>query len=363
MRMSSVSAPLGSVGSSSAHHDYNGFKRLHVSNIPFRYREPDLLNLFISMGYNSVSDCQIIYNERGSKGFGFVTFSIASEADAAKAALNGSDVEGRRITVNDATQRRSGPPRPNFNLQSGYINQPGYFRTQSNPPPNPNSYGYQDHRGGPITSFNSAPGYGPIGGRPPMVAGGGGGFGFGSSSSGLGGLSSLSSYRSPGAAGLGGYNSSGLPALNGNAPGFYSAGYGGGRAPGASLSSTGGGGMSYMNGNDRHYSNGIGSGSSSTGSMSSPSHHSYALQKSTDYGVSSSGPHSPPSAYASSTYQPLSAPIGAGSGNSDGFQNNFAPSAYYSSSLAVSDHPQHASSLSSSSGLPQQPPQQQRFPY
>jgi RNA recognition motif-containing protein len=59
----------------------------------------------LPQGYGSVSDCQIIYNERGSKGFGFVTFSLAAEADAAKAALNGADVEGRKITVRFLSRR------------------------------------------------------------------------------------------------------------------------------------------------------------------------------------------------------------------------------------------------------------------
>ena len=47
-------------------------KRLHVSNIPFRFRDPDLRQMFGK--YGSILDVEIIFNERGSKGFGFVTF-------------------------------------------------------------------------------------------------------------------------------------------------------------------------------------------------------------------------------------------------------------------------------------------------
>ena len=48
-------------------------KRLHVSNIPFRFRDPDLRQMFGK--YGTILDVEIIFNERGSKGFGFVTFS------------------------------------------------------------------------------------------------------------------------------------------------------------------------------------------------------------------------------------------------------------------------------------------------
>ena len=44
-------------------------KRLHVSNIPFRFREPHLLYMFEKFG--EVTDVEIIYNDKGSKGFGF----------------------------------------------------------------------------------------------------------------------------------------------------------------------------------------------------------------------------------------------------------------------------------------------------
>ncbi|CAG2111358.1 unnamed protein product [Medioppia subpectinata] len=60
-------------------------KRLHVSNIPFRFRDQDLRNLF--------------------GGFGFVTFANSDDADRARDALNGTVVEGRKIEVNNATAR------------------------------------------------------------------------------------------------------------------------------------------------------------------------------------------------------------------------------------------------------------------
>lgn len=80
-----------------------GPKRLHVSNIPFRFREADLRNLLGQFG--PILDVEIIFNERGSKGFGFVTFANSADADRAREKMNGTVVEGRKIEVNNATAR------------------------------------------------------------------------------------------------------------------------------------------------------------------------------------------------------------------------------------------------------------------
>ncbi|KHJ94732.1 hypothetical protein OESDEN_05334 [Oesophagostomum dentatum] len=78
-------------------------KRLHVSNIPFRFRDPDLRMMFEKFG--PVMDVEIIFNERGSKGFGFVTMEKAADAEKARQELHGSMVEGRKVEVNCATAR------------------------------------------------------------------------------------------------------------------------------------------------------------------------------------------------------------------------------------------------------------------
>ncbi|XP_030638432.1 RNA binding protein fox-1 homolog 2 [Chanos chanos] len=87
-------------------------KRLHVSNIPFRFRDPDLRQMFGQFG--KILDVEIIFNERGSKGFGFVTFENSADAEKARERLNGTIVEGRKIEnlplmgggqVNNATAR------------------------------------------------------------------------------------------------------------------------------------------------------------------------------------------------------------------------------------------------------------------
>ncbi|TRY66697.1 hypothetical protein DNTS_011625 [Danionella cerebrum] len=70
-------------------------KRLHVSNIPFRFRDPDLRQMFGQ--YGKILDVEIIFNERGSKGFGFVTFETSADAEKAREHLHGTIVEGRKI--------------------------------------------------------------------------------------------------------------------------------------------------------------------------------------------------------------------------------------------------------------------------
>uniref|UniRef100_A0A3Q3WTV7 RNA binding protein fox-1 homolog n=1 Tax=Mola mola TaxID=94237 RepID=A0A3Q3WTV7_MOLML len=104
----SLSVSVSSAGGAGSGSDEEGAskaqpKRLHVSNIPFRFRDPDLRQMFGQFG--KILDVEIIFNERGSKGFGFVTFESATEADRAREKLNGTIVEGRKIEVNNATAR------------------------------------------------------------------------------------------------------------------------------------------------------------------------------------------------------------------------------------------------------------------
>ncbi|XP_059480458.1 RNA binding protein fox-1 homolog 2 isoform X7 [Neocloeon triangulifer] len=92
-------------------------KRLHVSNIPFRFRDPDLRAMFGQFG--QILDVEIIFNERGSKGFGFVTFASSADAERAREKLHGTVVEGRKIEVNNATARvqtKKAPTVPNVFL-------------------------------------------------------------------------------------------------------------------------------------------------------------------------------------------------------------------------------------------------------
>ena len=76
------------------------FERLHITNIPFHYREVDLMRLFRPFG--GVEAVQIIYNEMGSKGYGFVTMQTPEAALSAMNNINNAMVGGRIVSVNRA---------------------------------------------------------------------------------------------------------------------------------------------------------------------------------------------------------------------------------------------------------------------
>jgi RNA recognition motif-containing protein len=63
--------------------------------------------------HGAVTSAQVIMDRMTgrSKGFGFVEMDNAAEADAAIAALNGKDMSGRSLTVNEARPREERGPR------------------------------------------------------------------------------------------------------------------------------------------------------------------------------------------------------------------------------------------------------------
>jgi RNA recognition motif-containing protein len=86
-------------------------KNLYVGNLPHSTIEAELRNLFEAHG---AVEKVILVTDRDtgrSRGFGFVEMTNASEADKAIAALNGTDLGGRTLTVNEAkpkSERSSG---------------------------------------------------------------------------------------------------------------------------------------------------------------------------------------------------------------------------------------------------------------
>ncbi|CAD6199673.1 unnamed protein product [Caenorhabditis auriculariae] len=78
--------------------------RIYVSNIPFSFREQDLAAMFYP--YGRVLSVEIVTNDRGSKGFGFVTLDSVHACESARAALHESHVQGRIIEVRRATPTR-----------------------------------------------------------------------------------------------------------------------------------------------------------------------------------------------------------------------------------------------------------------
>ena len=77
-------------------------KKLYVGNLSFQTTETELKDLFTQAG--QVDTVRIITDrDTGrSKGFGFVEMEEGGGADKAIAALNGSQLGGRTLTVNEA---------------------------------------------------------------------------------------------------------------------------------------------------------------------------------------------------------------------------------------------------------------------
>jgi RNA recognition motif-containing protein len=85
-------------------------KKLYVGNLPYQVGDAELEQLFSEFG--SVQSVQVIHDrDTGrSKGFGFVEMGSDQEAQAAIQSLHDQEVNGRRLTVNEAKPRepRSG---------------------------------------------------------------------------------------------------------------------------------------------------------------------------------------------------------------------------------------------------------------
>ena len=79
--------------------------RIYIGNLSYDVTEAEIKTEFEAFGrVDSVS--LIIDRDTGrSKGFGFVEMPTAAEAQAAISALNGKEIRGRNVTVNEARQR------------------------------------------------------------------------------------------------------------------------------------------------------------------------------------------------------------------------------------------------------------------
>src|SRR6202043_2952489 len=83
-------------------------KKLYVGNLPYSVSDSDLQAMFEAFG--TVQSAQVIMDrDTGrSKGFGFVEMGSDQEAQAAITGLNGKEVEGRALTVNEARPKTEG---------------------------------------------------------------------------------------------------------------------------------------------------------------------------------------------------------------------------------------------------------------
>ena len=83
-------------------------KKLYVGNLGYTVTDSDLEQMFAAHG--TVQSAQVVMDrDTGrSKGFGFVEMGSDQEAQAAIAALNGKEVDGRTLTVNVARPKTEG---------------------------------------------------------------------------------------------------------------------------------------------------------------------------------------------------------------------------------------------------------------
>jgi len=83
-------------------------KKLYVGNLAYSIDDGSLTQIFGAHG--TVQSAQVIMDrDTGrSKGFGFVEMGSDQEAQAAIQALNGTEVEGRTLTVNEARPKTEG---------------------------------------------------------------------------------------------------------------------------------------------------------------------------------------------------------------------------------------------------------------
>src|SRR5436190_11662113 len=81
---------------------------IYVGNLSWNLKDQDLSNLFAS--YGEVISAKIVNDKftNRSKGFGFVEMANDEQAQAAIAALNGSEVDGRNIVVNESRPKPEG---------------------------------------------------------------------------------------------------------------------------------------------------------------------------------------------------------------------------------------------------------------
>lgn len=159
--------------------------KVYVGNLPYSFTNDDLRNLFAAFGPVRLAEVIIDRMTNRSRGFGFVEMETSDAMQQVIQNLHDTELQGRRLTVNEARERAPGGPGGG-----------GGPRAYSGPRP---SGGFGAGPGGP------RPG-GGFGGQRP--SGGGGGIGAPRPAGGFGG----------GGGGYGGGGGRGGPARGGGRP-------------------------------------------------------------------------------------------------------------------------------------------------
>jgi len=85
--------------------------KLYVGNLPYSFRDSDMEQAFSQFGAVQSAKVMMDRDSGRSKGFGFVEMSTDAEAKAAIQGMNGQDVGGRGLVVNEARPMEPRGPR------------------------------------------------------------------------------------------------------------------------------------------------------------------------------------------------------------------------------------------------------------
>jgi cold-inducible RNA-binding protein len=85
--------------------------KLYVGNLPYSVRDDDLNQTFSEYGHVTSAKVMMERDTGRSKGFGFVEMGSDAEAQSAIEGMNGRDMGGRALVVNEARPMAPRPPR------------------------------------------------------------------------------------------------------------------------------------------------------------------------------------------------------------------------------------------------------------
>ena len=92
---------------------------IYVGNLSFDTTERELETAFAAFGAVTTARLATDRDTGRARGFGFVEMSNANEAQAAISSLNGKELQGRTLTVNEARPREEGTRRSGGNSGGG----------------------------------------------------------------------------------------------------------------------------------------------------------------------------------------------------------------------------------------------------
>jgi RNA recognition motif-containing protein len=93
---------------------------IYVGNLSYQVTEADLRSAFESYGHASSATVIQDRDTNRSKGFGLVEMPRQAHAEAAIKPLNGTDLQGRSVTVNEARPKTDAPRRDGFRRNEGF---------------------------------------------------------------------------------------------------------------------------------------------------------------------------------------------------------------------------------------------------